>query len=40
VYQLAYKLVMKIFETTKSFLKEEIYSLTYQIRRSSVSVCV
>ncbi|MFA4852720.1 MAG: four helix bundle protein [Bacteroidales bacterium] len=40
VYQLAYKLAMEIFEITKSFPKEEIYSLTDQIRRSSRSVCV
>ncbi|MFA5782582.1 MAG: four helix bundle protein, partial [Bacteroidales bacterium] len=39
-YQLAYKLAMEIFEITKSFPKEEIYSLTDQIRRSSRSVCV
>lgn len=30
---------MKIFELTKSFPKEEKYSLTDQIRRSSRSVC-
>lgn len=40
VYQIAYKLAMEIFEITKSFPKEEIYSLTDQIRRSSRSVCV
>lgn len=39
VYQLAYRLAMEIFEITKSFPKEEIYSLTDQIRRSSRSVC-
>ena len=38
VYQLAYKLAMEIFEITKSFPKEERYSLTDQIRRSSRSV--
>ena len=32
VYQLAYKLAMEIFEITKLFPKEEIYSLTDQIR--------
>ncbi|MBC5836955.1 four helix bundle protein [Flavobacterium muglaense] len=41
---LAYKksssLAMKIFEVTKSFPKEEMYSLTDQIRRSSRSVPV
>ena len=30
---------MKIFEVSKSFPKEEKYSLTDQIRRSSRSVC-
>lgn len=30
---------MEIFRTTKSFPKEETYSLTDQVRRSSRSVC-
>jgi four helix bundle protein len=30
---------MKIFEISKTFPKEELYSLTDQIRRSSRSVC-
>ena len=38
VYQKAYKLAMEIFELTKAFPKEEKYSLTDQIRRSSRSV--
>ena len=38
VYQKAYKLAMEIFEISKSFPKEERYSLTDQIRRSSRSV--
>ena len=38
VYQLAYKLGMEIFNESKSFPKEERYSLTDQIRRSSRSV--
>jgi four helix bundle protein len=38
VYQLAYKLAMDIFNISKSFPKEEKYSLTDQIRRSSRSV--
>ena len=38
VYELAYKLAMEIFNETKSFPKEERYSLTDQIRRSSRSV--
>lgn len=39
VYQKAFKLAMRIFEISKTFPKEEIYSLTDQIRRSSRSVC-
>lgn len=39
VYQLAFDLAMKIFEVSKRFPKEETYSLTDQIRRSSRSVC-
>jgi four helix bundle protein len=39
VYQLSYELAMEIFEISKSFPKEEKYSLTDQIRRSSRSVC-
>ena len=39
VYQKAFSLLMEIFELTKSFPKEELYSLTSQIRRSSRSVC-
>jgi four helix bundle protein len=39
VYQLAFKVSMEIFLKTKSFPKEEIYSLTSQIRQSSRSVC-
>ena len=38
VYQKAYKLAMEIFEISKKFPKEEKYSLTDQIRRSSRSV--
>jgi len=38
VFQKAYKLAMEIFDITKSFPKEERYSLTDQIRRSSRSV--
>ena len=40
VYKLAFELAMEIFEISKSFPKEEIYSLTDQIRRSSRSVCI
>jgi four helix bundle protein len=39
VYQRAFRAAMKIFEITKKFPKEETYSLTDQIRRSSRSVC-
>jgi|ERR1035437_1469208 four helix bundle protein len=39
VYKLAFELAMKIFEISKSFPKEETYSLTDQVRRSSRSVC-
>lgn len=38
VYQLSYKLAVEIFEITKTFPKEEKYSLVDQIRRSSRSV--
>jgi len=38
VYQLAYKLAMDIFKASKSFPREEKYSLTDQIRRSSRSI--
>lgn len=38
VFQLAYKLAMEIFSESKIFPKEERYSLTDQIRRSSRSV--
>lgn len=38
VYQLAYKLAMDIFHASKSFPKEEKYSLTDQMRRSSRSI--
>ena len=38
VYQLAIELQQEIFELTKGFPKEESYSLTDQIRRSSRSV--
>jgi four helix bundle protein len=38
VYQLAFATSMEIFHITKSFPKEEVFSLTSQIRRSSRSV--
>ncbi len=39
VYQNAFEAAMRIFECTRSFPKEETYSLTSQIVRSSRSVC-
>lgn len=39
VYQLAFKTAMEVFEISKKFPREETYSLTDQIRRSSRSVC-
>ncbi|MBT7394345.1 MAG: four helix bundle protein [Prolixibacteraceae bacterium] len=39
VYKLAFESAVKIFTLSKSFPKEETYSLTDQIRRSSRSVC-
>jgi four helix bundle protein len=39
VYKKAFEAAMKIFEISKGFPKEEKYSLTDQIRRSSRSVC-
>ncbi len=38
-YQKGCKLSMNIFQLSKSFLREEQYSDTDQIRRSSQSVC-
>ncbi len=39
VYQKAFDCAMKIFFLSKEFPKEEVYSLTDQVRRSSRSVC-
>src|SRR5438094_5426908 len=39
VYKRSFQAAMQIFEVSKSFPKEETYSLTDQIRRSSRSVC-
>jgi len=39
VYQRTFKSAMRIFEITKDFPKEEMFSLVDQIRRSSRSVC-
>ena len=40
VYKLAFEQAMEIFEISKGFPKEEMYSLSDQIRRSSRSVCI
>jgi len=39
VFKIAFETAMEIFKLTKRFPKEETYSLTDQIRRSSRSVC-
>jgi len=39
VYQKAFGAAMQIFELSKCFPREEMYSLTDQMRRSSRSVC-
>src|SRR5438067_9960926 len=39
VYGKAFDAAMRVFELSKSFPKEETYSLTDQLRRSSRSVC-
>lgn len=39
VYQSGFTAAMEIFELSKSFPKEETYSLTDQVRRSTRSVC-
>lgn len=38
-YQMAFESAVRIYELSKSFPKEEKYSMTDQIRRSSRSVC-
>ena len=39
VYELAFRLAMRIFEETKPFPLEERFSLTSQVRKASPSVC-
>jgi len=38
VWQKAMSFVTRIYETTRSFPKEEIYGLTSQVRRSAISI--
>ncbi len=38
VWQLSRKLAVKTYRTTSSFPKEEIYGITSQLRRASISV--
>ena len=38
-YRKAFEAAMNLFERSKAFPKEETYSLTDQVRRSSRSVC-
>lgn len=38
VWQKSHELVLKIYEITKDFPKDELFALTSQIRRASVSV--
>jgi four helix bundle protein len=40
VYQKAFHLATRVFEFSKRFPREEMYSLTSQIRRSARSVCM
>ena len=39
VYAMSYSLAMQIYAVSKAFPKDEKYSLTDQVRRSSRSVC-
>lgn len=39
VYKKAFETAMEVFRVSKRFPKEEMYSLTDQVRRSSRSVC-
>ncbi len=38
VWQKAYKIVIEVYKITKNFPKEEIYGLSQQMRRCSVSI--
>lgn len=37
-YKKAYEIVLLVYKLTRSFPKEEVYSLTSQMRRSAVSI--
>lgn len=39
VYRLAFETAMEVFKISKRFPREETYSLTDQVRRSSRSIC-
>lgn len=39
MYSLSFELAMEIFELSRTFPKEEVYSLTSQMVRSSRSIC-
>ena len=38
VFKLAHSLVLRIYQVTESFPKTEIYGLTSQLRRASISI--
>lgn len=40
VWSKAHELILRVYKVTKGFPKEEIYSLTNQVRRSSSSVAI
>lgn len=40
VYRKAFELGMRVFEATKRFPRDEVFSLTSQLRRSSRSICL
>lgn len=38
VFKLAHSLVLRVYKVTESFPKEEMYGLTSQLRRASISI--